>query len=239
VWFGEELLEKYLTSNSLAAHSTSLKRKIQDLESENATLKGGLGKTNEVLLEKAQKELTELRSYVTGQGTRLETLNKLEEENQSLKQKMQELGNENATLNSELGKTQKELEESKFAYETKLKEFNKENESPRQEIKNLKNENTTLKGTTKTKTDEVSLEKVEKRQFSPKVPCASLAAMLAVGAALSIASGLSALLIVAASVISALIAGGITYTISKPIAPDTELEEVNIQGSAQNDVCKT
>jgi predicted nucleic acid-binding Zn-ribbon protein len=80
-----------------------------------------------------------LRSYVTGQGTRLETLNKLEEENQSLKQKMQELGNENPTLNSELGKTQKELEESKFAYETKLKEFNKENESPRQEIKNLKN----------------------------------------------------------------------------------------------------
>ncbi|WP_041573496.1 MULTISPECIES: hypothetical protein [unclassified Wolbachia] len=57
--------------------------------------------------------------------------------------------------------------------------------------------------------------------------------MLAVGAALSIASGLSVLLIVAASVVSALIAGGITYTISKPIAPDTELKEVNIQGSAQ------
>ncbi|MDR2046090.1 MAG: hypothetical protein LBP77_03915 [Rickettsiales bacterium] len=235
-----EVLEKLNEENE------SLKRKIQDLESENATLKGGLGKTktktNEVLLEKAQKELTELRSYVTGQGTRLETLNKLEEENQSLKQKMQELGNENATLNSELGKTQKELEESKSCiagYETKLKEFNKENESPRQEIKNLKNENTTLKGTTKTKTDEVSLEKVEKRQFSPKVPCASLAAMLAVGAALSIASGLSALLIVAASVVSALIAGGITYTISKPIAPDTELKEVDIQGSAQHGVCKT
>jgi hypothetical protein len=63
--------------------------------------------------------------------------------------------------------------------------------------------------------------------------------MLAVGAALSIASGLSALLIVAASVVSALIAGGITYTISKPIAPDTELKEVDIQGSAQHDVCKT
>ena len=83
------------------------------------------------------------------------------------------------------------------------------------------------------------LEKVEKRQFSPKVACASLAAMLAVGAALSIASGLSALLIVAASVVSALIAGGITYTISKPIAPDTELKEVDIQGSAQHGVCKT
>ncbi|GFR12079.1 uncharacterized protein TNCT_354051 [Trichonephila clavata] len=65
--------------------------------------------------------------------------------------------------------------------------------------------------------------------------------MLAVGAALSIASGLSALLIVAASVVSALIAGGVTYTISKPIAepkPTTELKEVDI-GSAQRGVCKT
>ncbi len=115
----------------------------------------------------------------------------------------------------------------------KLKEFNKENESLKQKIKNLENENTTLKGELgKTKTNEVSLEKVGKRQFSPKVAYASLAAMLVVGA-LSIASGLSALLIVAASVVSALIAGGITYTISKPIAPDTELKEVDIQGSAQ------
>ncbi len=230
--------------NKLDEENLSLKQKMQELGNENATLKGELEKTkkNEVPLEKAQKELTELRNCVTGHGTRLEALNKLDEENLSLKQKIQELGNENATLNSELEKTQKELEESKSCiagYETKLKEFNKENESPRQEIKNLKNENTTLKGTTKTKTDEVSLEKVEKRQFSPKVPCASLAAMLAVGAALSIASGLSALLIVAASVVSALIAGGITYTISKPIAPDTELKEVDIQGSAQHGVCKT
>lgn len=172
-----------------------LKQQIQDLGNENATLKGELGKTkkNEVPLEKVQKELTELRNCVTGQGTRLEALDKLDEENQSL----------------------------------------------RQEIKNLKNENTTLKGTTKTKTDEVSLEKVEKRQFSPKVAYASLAAMLVVGAALSIAFGLSALLIFAASVVSALIAGGVTYTISKPIAPDTELKEVDIQGSAQHGVCKT
>ncbi|WP_374698212.1 ankyrin repeat domain-containing protein [Wolbachia endosymbiont (group B) of Limnophora tigrina] len=177
----------------------------------------------------------------------------LKEENQSLKQKMQDLGNENATLKDKLDKTesqyskaeallektQKKLEESKSCiagHEAKLKEFNKENESLRQEIKNLKNENTPLKGElgkTKTKTNEVSLEKVGKRQFSPKVAYASLAAMLVVGAALSIASGLSALLIVAASVVSALIAGGITYTISKPIAPDTELKEVDIQDSAQ------
>ncbi|WP_250294669.1 hypothetical protein [Wolbachia endosymbiont of Oedothorax gibbosus] len=146
-------------------------------------------------------------------------------------------------MNRFLEKTQKELEESKSCiagHETKLKEFNKENESLKQKIKSLENENTPLKSELgKTKTNEVSLEKVEKRQFSPKVAYASLAAMLAVGAALSIASGLSALLIVAASVVSALIAGGITYAISKPIAPDTELKEVDIQGSAQHGVCKT
>ncbi|WP_265027411.1 ankyrin repeat domain-containing protein [Wolbachia endosymbiont (group A) of Bombylius major] len=236
----------------------SLKQKIQDLESKNATLKGELEKTkkNEVPLEKAQKELTELRSYITGHETKLEVLEKLNEENQSLKQKMQELGNENTKLKDKLDKTesqyskaeallektQKKLEESKSCiagHETKLKEFNEKNESLKQKIKSLENENTPLKGElgkTKTKTNKLSLEKVKKRQFSPKVACASLAAMLAVGAALSIASGLSALLIVAASVVSALIAGGITYKISKPIAepkPTTELKEVNIQGSAQ------
>ncbi|MDX5462319.1 MAG: ankyrin repeat domain-containing protein [Wolbachia endosymbiont of Tetragnatha montana] len=239
----------------------SLKRKIQDLESKNATLNSELEKTktktNEVPLEKAQKELTELKSYITGHGARLDTLEKLNEENQSLKRKIQDLESEKATLNSELEenenkhsktkvlleKTQKELEESKSCiaeHETKLKEFNEEKESLEQKIKSLENENTPLEGELgKTKTNEVSLEKVGKRQFSPKVAYASLAAMLVVGAALSIASGLSALLIVAASVVSALIAGGITYTISKPIAPDTELKEVDIQGLAQHGVCKT
>ncbi|MFP3015691.1 MAG: ankyrin repeat domain-containing protein [Wolbachia sp.] len=180
-----------------------LKQKIQDLKSKNTTLNSELEKTktktNEVPLEKAQKELTELRSYFTGHGARLDTLEKLNEENESLKQKIKSLENENTPLKGELGKT-------------------------------------------KTKTNKLSLEKVEKRQFSPKVACASLAAMLVVGAALSIASGLSALLIVAASVVSALIAGGITYTISKPIAepkPTTELKEVDIQGLAQHGVCKT
>ncbi len=89
--------------------------------------------------------------------------------------------------------------------------------------------------------NEGELEKTGKKQFSSKVAYASLAAMLVVGAALSIASGLSALLVIATSVASALIAGGIAYTMSKPIAepkPDTELKEVAIQGSVQHDVCK-
>ncbi|WP_341814953.1 ankyrin repeat domain-containing protein [Wolbachia endosymbiont (group A) of Chalcis sispes] len=243
------------TLEKLNEENESLRQEIKNLKNENTTLKGELEKTktkkNEVPLEKAQKELTELRNCVTEHETKLEVLEKLNEENESLEQKIQDLESKNTTLNSELEenenkhsktkvlleKAQKELAESKsciVGHETKLKQFNKENGSLTQKIKSLENENTPLEGELgKTKTNEVSLEKVGKRQFSPKVAYASLAAMLAVGAALSIASGLSALLIVAASVVSALIAGGITYTISKPIAPDTELKEVNIQGSAQ------
>ncbi|WP_338405940.1 MULTISPECIES: ankyrin repeat domain-containing protein [unclassified Wolbachia] len=242
----EENVDNQTLENALRSQkeeNQSLKQQIQDLESKNTTLEGGLGK--------AQKELTELRNCVTEHETKLEVLEKLNEENESLEQKIQDLESEKATLKDKLDKTesqyskaevllekaQKELEESKSCiarHETKLKQFNKENESLTQKIKSLENENTPLEGELgKTKTNEVSLEKVGKRQFSPKVAYASLAAMLAVGAALSIASGLSALLIVAASVVSALIAGGITYTISKPIAPDTELKEVDIQGSAQ------
>ncbi|WP_253302277.1 ankyrin repeat domain-containing protein [Wolbachia endosymbiont of Psylliodes chrysocephala] len=242
----------------------SLKQKMQELGNENTELKDKLDKTEsqhsktEVLLEKAQKELAELRSYFTGHGARLDTLN---EENESLKQKMQELGNENTKLKGELEKTktkknevplekaQKELTELRNCvteHETKLEvleKLNKENESLTQKIKSLESENATLKGElgkTKTKTNEVSLEKVGKRQFSPRVAYASLAAMLVVGV-LSIAFGLSALLIVAASVVSALIAGGITCTMSKPSAepkPATELEGAGIQGLA-NGVCKT
>ncbi|WP_341820524.1 ankyrin repeat domain-containing protein [Wolbachia endosymbiont (group A) of Cydia strobilella] len=192
-------------------------------------------------VKKSKVKLKELRTQLKDK----------QKKNELLKQQIQDLESEKATLKDKLDKTesqhsktevllekaQKELEESKSCiagYGTKLKEFNKENESLTQKIKSLENENTPLEGELgKTKTNEVSLEKVGKRQFSPKVAYASLAAMLAVGAALSIASGLSALLIVAASVVSALIAGGITYTISKPIAPDTELKEVDIQGSAQ------
>ncbi|QOD38383.1 ankyrin repeat domain-containing protein [Candidatus Wolbachia massiliensis] len=83
--------------------------------------------------------------------------------------------------------------------------------------------------------NEGELEKTGKRQFSSKIAYASLATMLAVGTILSIASGLSVLLIIAASVTSALIAGGITYTMSKPT---TELKEVDIQGTGQQQ-CKT
>lgn len=212
--------------------SESLKQKIQDLKSKNTTLNSELEKTktktNEVPLEKAQKELTELRSYFTGHGARLDTLN---EENESLKQKMQDLGNENTKLKGELEKIKNQHSNDLTEHKTKLKEFNKENESLKQKIKSLENENTTLKGTTKTKTDEVSLEKVGKRQFSPKVAYASLAAMLVVGAALSIASGLSVLPIIVIFVASALIASGVTYAISTK--PTTELKEVDIQGSAQ------
>ncbi|WP_265032063.1 ankyrin repeat domain-containing protein [Wolbachia endosymbiont (group A) of Merzomyia westermanni] len=192
-------------------------------------------------VKKSKVKLKELRTQLKDK----------QKKNELLKQQIQDLESEKATLKDKLDKTesqhsktevllekaQKELAESKsciVGHETKLKQFNKENESLTQKIKSLENENTPLEGELgKTKTNEVSLEKVGKRQFSPKVAYASLAAMLVVGAALSIASGLSALLIVAASVVSALIAGGITYTISKPIAPDTELKEVDIQGSAQ------
>ncbi|MDR0772988.1 MAG: ankyrin repeat domain-containing protein [Wolbachia pipientis] len=239
-----------------------LKQQIQNLKSKNTTLNSELEKTktktNEVPLEKAQKELAELRNYVTGHGTRLEALNKLNEKNESLKQKIQDLESKNATLNSELEKTktktnevplekvQKELTELRSYFTghgarlDTLEKLNEENESLKQKIKSLENENTPLKGElgkTKTKTNKLSLEKVGKRQFSPRVAYASLAAMLAVGAALSIASGLSALLIVAASVVSALIAGGVTYAMSTK--PTTELKEVDIQGSAQHGVCKT
>ncbi|MBA8769761.1 hypothetical protein HCR16_01015 [Wolbachia pipientis] len=205
----------------------SLKQKIQDLESEKATLKDKLDKT------KSQHS-----NHVAKHETKLKEFNK---ENETLKQEIQDLKSKNTKLKDKLDKTktkevllekkQKELKNDIAEHETKLKEFNKENESLKQKIKNLENENTTLKGELgKTKTNEVLLEKVGKRQFSPKVAYASLAAMLVVGA-LSIASGLSALLIVAASVVSALIAGSVTYAI--PTKPTTELKEVDIQGSAQ------
>ncbi|WP_265034942.1 MULTISPECIES: ankyrin repeat domain-containing protein [unclassified Wolbachia] len=245
--------------NKLNEENQSLKQKIQDLESKNATLNSELEKTktktNEVSLGKAHKVLAELKNDVAGHEARLEALNKLDEENESLKQKIQKLGNENTKLKDKLDKTesqyskaeallektQKELEESKSCiagHETKLKQFNKENESLRQEIKSLENENTTLKGTTKTKTDEVSLEKTGKRQMCfLKVASVNLVTMLAVGAIFSIAFQLPVLLTIATFVVSALIASGVTYAISTK--PTTELKEVDIQGLAQHGVCKT
>uniref|UniRef100_A0A1B0FAU7 Uncharacterized protein n=1 Tax=Glossina morsitans morsitans TaxID=37546 RepID=A0A1B0FAU7_GLOMM len=229
----------------LKEENQSLKRKIQDLESEKATLKDKLDKTKtkEVLLEKKQKEL---KNDIAGQEARLE----------ALEQEIQELGNENTKLKDKLDKTesqyskaeallektQKELAESKsciVGHETKLKQFNKENESLTQKIKSLENENTPLEGELgKTKTNEVSLEKAGKRQMSfLKVASVNLVTMLTVGATLSIAFDLSVLPIIVVFVTSAaLLASCVTYAISKPIAepkPTTELKEVDIQGSAQ------
>ncbi|RDD35591.1 Ankyrin repeats (3 copies) [Wolbachia endosymbiont of Cylisticus convexus] len=142
---------------------------------------------------KAEKELAELKSYAAGHKTKLEALSKLSEENQSLKQKIKNLENENTTLNSELEKI-------------------------------------------KTKIDEMLLEKTEKRQLFSKVIYVSLVAMLVVGTTLSIASGLSVLLIIAISVTSALVAGGVTYAIIKPA---TELTELKKEEPFNNIVCKT
>lgn len=193
----------------------------------------------------------ESKSHVTEYQSKLEALEKQnQKENQSLKQQIQDLESEKATLKDKLDKTktkevllekkQKELTELRSyvtGHETKLKQFNKENESLRQEIKSLENENTTLKGTTKTKTDEVSLEKTGKRQMCfLKVASVNLVTMLAVGAIFSIAFQLPVLLTIATFVVSALIASGVTYAISTK--PDTELKEVDI-GSAQRGVCKT
>ncbi|WP_265025912.1 hypothetical protein [Wolbachia endosymbiont (group A) of Bibio marci] len=232
----------------LKEENQSLKRKIQDLESEKATLKDKLDKTKtkEVLLKKKQKEL---KNDIAGQEARLEALEQeIQEpgnENTKLKDKLDKTESQYSKAEALLEKTQKELEESKSCiarHETKLKEFNKENESLRQEIANLKNENTTLKGElgkTKTKTNEVLLEKAGKRQMSfLKVASVNLVTMLTVGATLSIAFDLSVLPIIVVFVTSAaLIASGVTYAISTK--PTTELKEVDIQGLAQHGVCKT
>ncbi|MFJ5423623.1 ankyrin repeat domain-containing protein [Wolbachia endosymbiont of Drosophila barbarae] len=196
-------------------------------------------------VEKRKAKLKELRTQLKDE----------QKKNELLKQKIQDLESKNTTLNSELEenenkhsktkvlleKAQKELAESKsciVGHETKLKQFNKENESLTQKIKSLENENTPLEcelGKTKTKTNEVSLEKAGKRQMSfLKVASVNLVTMLTVGATLSIAFDLSVLPIIVVFVTSAaLLASCVTYAISKPIAPTTELKEVDIQGSAQ------
>ncbi|MDM8335628.1 hypothetical protein [Wolbachia pipientis] len=71
------------------------------------------------------------------------------------------------------------------------------------------------------------MEKTEKKPLFSRITYVSLVATSIVSSILSIASGLFVLSIIATSVTSALIAGGIAYTIlSKPTA---ELEEVAIQ----------
>jgi uncharacterized membrane protein len=81
--------------------------------------------------------------------------------------------------------------------------------------------------------NKVSLEKSEKRQpCFLKIASVNLAAMLVV---LSIVSSLSVLPMIVTSAIFALIAGGITYMVSKPT---TELKGVAIQGLVQHGVGK-
>lgn len=143
-------------------------------------------------LKHVEKELEKSKSDVAGHETRLEIVDKLSKENQSLKQKIKDLENENTTLNSELSKT---------------------------------------------KANKVLLEKTEKGQLSfLKIASVNFAIMLTVGVAFSIAFQLPILLMIATSVMSSLIVGGVTYALSPQ---PTELKEVSIQCSMQHDACKT
>ncbi|WP_264686148.1 ankyrin repeat domain-containing protein [Wolbachia endosymbiont (group B) of Polyommatus icarus] len=143
-------------------------------------------------LKHVEKELEKLKSDLAGHETRLEIVDKLSKENQSLKQKIKDLENENTTLNSELSKT---------------------------------------------KANKVLLEKTEKRQLSfLKIASVNFTIMLTVGVAFSIAFQLPILLMIATSVMSSLIVGGVTYALSPQ---PTELKEVSIQCSVQHDACKT
>ena len=143
-------------------------------------------------LKHVEKELEKSKSDVAGHETRLEIVDNLSKENQSLKQKIKDLENENTTLNSELSKT---------------------------------------------KANKVLLEKTEKGQLSfLKIASVNFAIMLTVGVAFSIAFQLPILLMIATSVMSSLIVGGVTYALSPQ---PTELKEVSIQCSMQHDACKT
>lgn len=125
----------------------------------------------------------------------MKAFNKLDEKNQSLRQRIQDLENKNTTLNSELEKN--------------------------------KNQHS--------QTSEVSLKKVEKKPPLSKIAYVNLVTTSMVGSILSIVSGLFVLSMIATSVTSALVAGGITYTMSKPT---TELKEVNIQSPDNNKACE-
>ncbi len=143
-------------------------------------------------LKHVEKELEKSKSDVAGHETRLEIVDKLSKENQSLKQKIKDLENENTTLNSELSKT---------------------------------------------KANKVLLEKTEKAQLSfLKIASVNLVTMLTVGVIFSVAFQLPILSMIAISVMSSLIVGGVTYALSPQ---PTELKEVSIQCSMQHDACKT
>ncbi|MCM1002474.1 ankyrin repeat domain-containing protein, partial [Wolbachia pipientis] len=83
------------------------------------------------------------------------------------------------------------------------------------------------------KTNEVSLKKVEKKPPLSKIAYVSLVTTSMVGSILSIVSGLFVLSMITTSVTSALVASGITYTMSKPT---TELKGVAIEGLVQHGV---
>ncbi len=214
----------------------SLPSQIQLRDSRTRELERLDKELKQIELGKAEKEPAELKSYAAGHETRLEALGKLSEENQSLKQKTQELKSENATLKDELekikGQHSNDLDEHKTQLE-ELNKLNKENQSLKQKIKNLENENTTLNSELekiKTKTDEMPLEKTEKRQQCFLIASVNLVTMLAVGVIFSIAFQLPVLLMIAISVTSALVAGGVTYATTKPATELTELKkEVAIQ----------
>ncbi|WP_265041555.1 ankyrin repeat domain-containing protein [Wolbachia endosymbiont (group B) of Melanostoma mellinum] len=144
----------------------------------------------------------------------------------------------------ELKHVEKELEKLKSdlaGHENRLEVLDKlseENQSLKQQIQDLKSKNTTLNSElSKTKANKVLLEKTEKRQLSfLKIASVNFAIMLTVGVAFSIAFQLPILLMIATSVMSSLIVGGVTYALSPQ---PTELKEVSIQCSMQHDACKT
>ncbi|WP_349967983.1 ankyrin repeat domain-containing protein [Wolbachia endosymbiont of Armadillidium arcangelii] len=215
----------------------SLLSQIQLRDSRTRELERLDKELKQIELGKAEKEPAELKSYAAGHETRLEALGKLSEENQSLKQKTQELKSENATLKDELEKIKGQHSNDLDEHETRsevLDKLSEENQSLKQQIQDLKSKNTTLNSELekiKTKTDEIPLEKTEKGQLCfLKVASVNLVTMLAVGVIFSIAFQLPVLLMIAISVTSALVAGGVTYATTKPATELTELKkEVAIQ----------
>lgn len=138
-----------------------------------------------------------------------------------LKQQMQELENQKKlteTYKTSLEKTQKEIAELKncIRHEEAL---NEENESLKQKIKSLESQRPFNSELNKTKISEMPLERAGLCFF--KAASINFVTTLAI---LSIVSNLPILSTIAASVISALIAGGITYVIK----PMTRLKEVDI-----------
>jgi ankyrin repeat protein len=213
--------------------------RIQELEKSDKELK-----EVEKKLEKAQKDLETLKDRLDKNETRLKAFNKLDKENKLLKQEIEDLKSENATLKGALEENKDQHSKYVAENETKqetLNKLNEENESLEQKIENLKSENATLKDKLKenkdqhSRTNEVLLEKVEKKLPLSKIAYVSLVTTSMVGSILSIVSGLFVLSMIATSVTSALVAGGITYTMSKPT---TELKEVNIQSPGNNKACE-